>query len=163
MQSWRERPVEESALFNPAFCGELIFRAVADYSTHRAAGLQLPLAFAILPFVLHGASRTALPARSDATFGTWAVKNNGLLAEFPGRVMQLRPVSREALMFMLQHGAMALTSDRLKVGDFPLKTNARIARTVETTEMVRSAALLGRWFAAQPSTTQVLQTIGLRP
>jgi hypothetical protein len=161
---WADRPREEAALFNPAFCGEMIVQAV--HSHHKGSGraLSLPLAYVILPLVLHPVSRSGLPTKADATFRTWAVNNDALLSPLAERVTQLRAISREAILFLVQHEALALTAQGLVAGTLPLALTRKVEPwTSETNDIRRAARFLGRWFAAQGGSAVILQTLGLRP
>jgi len=161
---WHERPSEEAALLNPAFCGELIARAAQDYERLTERPFPLPFAFLILPLVLHPPTRQALPGRANTTFATWSADHDVVLAELPERAMSLRPVTREALLFLVQHKALALGPDGLSRGASPLKLSARLAVDSEdAVSMRRAAGLLGRWFANQGTVTTVLQTMGVTP
>ncbi|MGX1098691.1 three component ABC system middle component [Amorphus sp. MBR-141] len=162
--SWRNRPAEEAALLNPAFCGELIARATKDYERLRGLPFPLPLAFVVLPLVLHPPTLAALPGRADTTFATWSADNEAILAELPERTLQLRPISREALLFMTQHRALAVGSGGLRTGVKPLKLSAKPPVSTPAVDNIRrAAALLGRWFGSQGASAQILQTIGVTP
>jgi len=162
--AWADRPREEAALFNPAFCGEMITQAV--HSHHKSCGrpMSLPLGYVILPLVLHPATRIGLPTKADTTFRTWAVNNDALLSPLADRVTQLRNVSREAILFLVQHHALELTVHGLLAGASPLPLSRKVEpNTDETNDIRRTARFLGRWFAAQGGSAVILQTLGLRP
>jgi hypothetical protein len=162
--AWPERPAEEAALFNPAFCGELIARCMSDYETARAAPLPLALAFVVLPLTLHRQTRELLPGRSDATLMTWAADRGPLIADLPDRVLALRRVTREAILFLTQHSAISVTAMGLNRGPHPLKLSAKRPTSTPDAEAARRAAgLLGRWFAHQGGAAAVLQALGVRP
>jgi len=122
---WEHRPAEEAALYNPAFCGELLSRTVAAYRKASNRPLALPLAFVVLPLTLAPAIRAQLPGKSNTTFATWAAQHEVLLTELPDRVLALRPVTREALLFLTQHRAMAISPHGLEPGPTPLKSSMR--------------------------------------
>lgn len=161
---WRSRPTEEAALYNPAFCGELLARAVTTYckATDRAFGL--PLLFVVLPLTLAPAIRFQLPGKSNTTFATWATQHEVMLTELPNRVLALRPVTREALLFLAQHGALTIGPKGLTPGPKPLKLSAqRVTSSDEVEDIQRAAGLIGRWFANQPNIRAVLLAMGVRP
>lgn len=163
--SWRDRPPEEAALLNPAFCGELIARATKDYERIRATAFPLPLGFVVLPLVLHPPTLNALPGRANTTFATWSADNEALLAELPGRTLRLRPISREALLFLAQHRALTVSAEGIRTGEKPVKLTAKapMSTTPEVDEVRRAAGLIGRWFANQGTPSQILQTMGVTP
>jgi hypothetical protein len=162
--AWSKRPVELAALFNPAFCGELLVRTTNEYFGIRGTPIPLPFAFVVLPLTLHPTTRSALPGRADATFATWCAENHVLLAELATRTIQLRPVSREALLFMTQQQAIAIDGEGITPGPRPLKLFAKLAATSNEAHQIRLAAgLLGRWFANQSRPSVILQSLGVRP
>ena len=162
--AWPERPSEEARHFNPAFCAELICRTVCEYFKSREAGLSLATAFLVLPLTLHKPTRDALPGRANLAFAGWIAERNPLLAELPGRVSRLRPITREALMFGIRHELLTIQDGDLVPGAKPIRINARPALTTDDVNEARSAAgLLGRWFANQGTQLAVLQGMGVSP
>jgi hypothetical protein len=162
--TWRDRPPEEAALLNPAFCGELIARATKDYERIRATAFPLPLGFVVLPLVLHPPTLAVLPGRANTTFATWSADNEALLAELPERTLRLRPISREALLFLAQHRALTVDAEGLRTGEKPMRLTAKAAAaTPDVDDIRRAAGLLGRWFANQGAPVQILQTMGVTP
>ncbi|SLN69245.1 hypothetical protein ROJ8625_03611 [Roseivivax jejudonensis] len=161
---WDERPAEEARNLNPAFCAELIARTVAEYHKARKTPLSIATAFLVLPLTLYKPTRNALPGRANTAFAAWIATNNPLLAELPGRVNRLRPVSREALIFSIRYGINALNGGGLVPGAKPIKLTARSSPTTDDVNDARAtAALLGRWFGAQPRESAILQGFGVAP
>jgi hypothetical protein len=160
---WRERPQEEAAHFNPAFCGELLVRTLGQFRKQARNAMPLVYAFLVLPLVLHPGSRRVLPQRANTAFASWAGDNADMLSVLPDRVLRLRPVTREALLFLSQLQAISVDSDGVVFGRRPMRLNARISATTdEVDEMRRAAGLLGRWFAYQSDSAAILQTMGVR-
>jgi hypothetical protein len=160
--AWHDRPPEEASNFNPAFCGEMIYRAAAEYVRMRELPFSLALAFLVLPILLHKGTRDQLPRRADVMFVTWAAEHGPALAGLPDRAARLLPVSREALMFLLQNEVMRLHRGGIVAGAKPIRLSATpSAVTDETRETRRSAGLLGRWFANQGQPASVMQVLGV--
>lgn len=160
--SWSARPPEEAAYFNPAFCGELISRSIRDFMETRGKPLPLALAFLILPLVMHPGTRRALLSKANTTFESWCANNQEILVGVPDRVLSLRPVTREALLFLAQLEAITVTKDGLLLGPKTIKMPAKPKNTTtEVDETRRRAALVGRWFASQPAVAPVLQAMGV--
>jgi len=87
-----------------------------------------------------------------------------LLAQLPVRVNQLRPITREALIFGVRHQLPAINDGGVVPGDKPVRLNSKPALTTEDVDEARSAAgLLGRWFANQRMQASILQGMGVRP
>lgn len=162
--TWDERPAEEAALFNPAYCGELIARCVSEYENARSTPLPLALAFTVLPLTLHAPTRGRLPGRSNATLVTWAAEQGSFIADLPQRVLALRSVTREGLLFAAQYGALAVDAEGLRRGPSPFRLSAKRPEATPDAEAARrSAGLVGRWYANQGSAASVLQALGVRP
>lgn len=161
---WRDRPSEVAALLNPAFCGELIARAAQDYGRLCGRPFPLPFAFLVLPLTLHPPTRSALPGKANATFSTWSAEHEVVLAELPKRMAAFRPISREALLFLVQHRALELGPEGLAQGTSPLKLSVKPPISSDDADLTRrSAGLIGRWFANQGSLVDILQTMGVTP
>jgi hypothetical protein len=161
--AWRERPQEEAAHFNPAFCGELLARMVDQFGKHSGSPMPLTHSFLILPLVLHPGARKALPGRANTAFASWAGKNSDVLGTLPDRTLRLRPVTREALLFLAQLGAISINAEGVAIGERPIKLSAKLPVTTdEVDEMRRAAGLLGRWLGNQSNSAGILQTMGVR-
>lgn len=161
---WSDRPLEEATNLNPAFCGELIFRASAAYRKAAEQPFSIALSYLILPIVLHKATRDQLPGRASTAFAGWVAEHGVGLAEFPDRVLRLVPITREALLFLLQHQVMSLQDGGLQPGARPIRLSSKPAHTtVDVDEARNAAALLGRWFANQGSASAIMQGLGVSP
>ena len=161
---WTERSSEEARVFNPAFCGELIYRTVSEHYGARRSGFSIVTAFLVLPLTLHAETREALPRRADAAFAGWVAEHGALLVNVPDRTRRLRPVSREALLFALSHRLIAMEGGGLVPGVRPVAHRARPTVSSDEVDAARRAAgLLGRWFAGQGSELSILRGIGVAP
>jgi hypothetical protein len=162
--AWSVRPPEEAHNFNPAFCGELIFRAVAEAHRAQALPFSFALSFLILPLTLHKPTRDVLPGRASVAFAGWIAEKNSLLADLPDRINRLRPITREAILFSIQHNLLGIQDGGLIPGSCPFRLTTRPAQTTEDANDARSAAgLLGRWFANQSSASSFMQGMGVAP
>ncbi len=162
--AWAQRPTEEASNFNPAFCGELLCRAVGEYHKVRSTPFNVALAFLVLPLALHKPTRDRLPGRSNVAFAGWVAEHNTLIAELALRVERLRPVVRESMMFAIRQQRLAFQEGGLVPGTMKLKLAAKSdPSTPDADEARGAAALLGRWFAGQASAPAILQGFGVVP
>lgn len=166
MQTWAHRAVEEANLFNPAFCGAILARTSENFA--KKAGRELPfaLAFLVLPIVLHRATREALPASTITSLLPWIQENKQLIVDFPVRAQRLRDISREAILFGVQHETLAVTPDgALSLGAKHRSPTERRTPlfTAEARECMERAAFLGRWLAAAGSTASIFAAWGVAP
>jgi len=162
--AWTDRPQEEARNFNPAFCGELVFRAVAEAHNRHALHFNFSLSFLILPLILHRPTRDILPGRASVAFAGWIAERRSLLVDVPEKIKVLRPITREAILFSIQHDLLAVQNGDLIPGSRPFRLTTRPDPSTEDTNGARSAAaLLGRWFANQSSVSSIMQGLGVTP
>jgi Family of unknown function (DUF6521) len=166
MQPWTNRVIEEANLFNPAFCATLIAKAADEYQKKVQSPLPFPIAFLLLPITLHRGTRDALPGSTITSLLSWIQDNRDQLVDFTIRVQRLRGITREALLFGMQHETLGITPDGgVAVG--PKRQSATEKRTglftEETRECVERAGFLGRWFAAAGTTATIYAAWGIAP
>ena len=166
MQSWRLRAIEEANLFNPAFCAMLLARAADDFTKKAKRALPFPLAFLVLPVVLHRETRQALPHSTITSVLPWVQNNREHLVEFSSRVTQIRDITREALIFGVQHEVLSLS----ETGDVKaiLRRRSAVSKnadlfTNEVNDCLERAGFVGRWFAAAGSTATIFAAWGVAP
>ena len=94
----------------------------------------------------------------------WLADNGPFLAQLPDRVLRLVPVSREALLFLIQHDALRIEDGGLIPGAKPIRLTEKLSQTTDDVVEARgAAALLGRWFANQGTASSILQGLGVSP
>ena len=166
MRPWPERVIEEARLFNPAFGAVLLAEAADNFSKKAKHPLPFAVAFLVLPIVLHESTRIALPNSTLTTLLPWVQDNREHLVDFAFRVKQLRDISRESVLFALQHDILALNdSGALNVGSArksitPVRTPLF---TDEAREYVERSAFIGRWFATTGTTANIFSAWGVTP
>lgn len=162
MTPWDERPPEVAHLFNPAFCALILRHAVKAYAKERGDGMALGLAGLVLPVLLHGRTRDALPATTGALLHTWLQANPEVQVGLARRVRAIAPHTREAALFGLQRGVLAVSDGLLTAPAIRLRAYTPLPES-EAEVSVRRAGFLGRWFAKSGSAATVLALWGLRP
>jgi len=162
--AWQDRPQEEASVFNPAFCGDLIFRAMRGYYQMRKRPFNFGLSFLVLPIVLHKPTRDILPGNASAAFTAWSAERSGLLVGLPDRISRLVPITRESLSFLMQNSAVQVAQGGLVAGPKPIAISAKLEWTTKDADDARhAAALLGRWFANQGPASVIMQGFGVTP
>jgi len=166
MKPWANRAIEEANLFNPAFCATLLAKAADEFSKKAGRPLPLSLGFLILPIVLHGGTRSALPGSTITSLLPWVQDHREELIDFGIRVQRLLAITREAIMFGVGHETLALEDHGgLTVGT--KRQSATEKRTALFTEDAREcvdrAGFMGRWFAAAGTAATIYAAWGIRP
>jgi hypothetical protein len=166
MQPWSSRPVEESYLFNPAFCGLLIACTSSEFTKKIGGPLPFALAFLILPIILHQKTRKALPATTVTSLMAWSQDNREIMINFPDRVRRLSGITRESILFGAGQNALWLDENgNIKKGNKLLAPTAKRAPllTGETEECIERSAFLGRWLASAGTTATIYAAWGITP
>jgi hypothetical protein len=166
VQSRRERSPEEANLFNPAFCGALVVKAVENFTKNAGDGLPFSLAFLILPIVLHRETRQSLPRTTITSLLAWIEDHQHQLVGFPDRVRRLRPITQEAVMFGLAHEALRVSESGLIIlGSTRVVTTERtmILFTEEARDCIDRSGFVGRWFAKAGSPSTIMAIWGVAP
>ena len=96
---WRQRSIEERALFNPALLAAVVHQAAAGYYAEKGAGLPFPLAFLAAAVVLHRPSRSALPTSVRTTLAAWLADHPDSRVGLLERARGIAPLLREGMLF----------------------------------------------------------------
>ena len=163
MKPWHLRPQEIANLLNPAFCGQVLHAAVKAHVATNDRSLPYPLAFLVLPLVLHRATRDAITGQTRQ-FQNWIGDHEEVKIGFAERARQTAPYARESILFVLQTKAVTIAPDGGLLPGVPLKRLRRsVAQGDDDESCVAKAAVLGRWFATAGSPATVFATIGIQP
>jgi hypothetical protein len=163
MISWHRRPVEIANLLNPAFCGEIIRRSAQAYQEISSKAFPYPLAFLILPIVLHKRTRELIAMKRRKLLHVWLEDNPEVKIGFAERAAEFVPLTKEALIFMLQMNVMTIeTNAMLKILPFK-KVTVQGLENQEIADCYRQAEFVGRWFARGGTIETIYIMWGVRP
>lgn len=165
MKAWHKRPIEEAHLLNPAFCCVTLTSSIISYGSVEDAGMPFPLAFMILPIVLHKPTRDLLPRDTRTSFPAWIQNNAAARVLFYERVVSVKPYTREALTFGLIHSWLAIQEKgnlHHIINETDVKKSSKTLND-EAKECVLRADFLGKWLALAGSAQTVMTLWGIRP
>ena len=162
MKRWDLRPVEIRNLFNPAFCGLILVRALQGYEEENPDGMPFSLALLVLPLCLHKDSRQVI-ADSPRSYLLKTVENNPqFLVGFANRTTDLLPFALEAFGLLMERGCFVVLQDgRLKT--VPDRVRKSVTGTSESVSCQRVARIIGKEFARIADRVTVYTTFGIRP
>jgi hypothetical protein len=157
MTSWPDRPRIPATMLNPALLAVVQSAAAHAYERGGERPMPWPMAFVVVPLVLHHPTRTALPRDTRTHLSTWIARNPLLRAGFPRRAAALAPAAREGMRFGLRHGVLSVNAGGLSGTIRPDAAHGELG------ELIAKASLVGRWLAKsdQPSTAFAL--LGVAP
>lgn len=111
MKRWDQRPFEIRNLFNPAFCGLILFRALHGYEEEDPRGMPFSLSLLVLPLCLHKDSREVIASSPRSYLLKTTEKNQQLVVGFAGRVTEMLPYAFEGFGLLLETGCITIADD----------------------------------------------------
>ena len=162
MRSWDYRPDEVKNLFNPAFCGRVIYGTISEYQKNTKRDFPFPLIYLVLPLVLPRQIRTEISSRTQLT--NWVQKHKELIYNCGERARDLVEITNEAIEFMMQAGYIRLNDN----GELSkVLTAGALSKTKhidsEVAECLQKAEHVGRWFAGAGKVEIIYTCLGVRP
>ena len=162
MKSWVERPIEIRNLFNPAFCGVLLARAIKAFEVEDERGMPFSLTLLVLPLVLHRPSRQVICLSNRAYFLKVVEENPELIVGFGERARSYLPYALEAFGMLMHMGCILVTDDgRIKL--VPRRVSTKELESSECKECEQTAKRLGREFARLRDRVTIYTMLGVKP
>jgi hypothetical protein len=162
VKRWDQRPFEIRNLFNPAFCGLVLFRALQSYEEEDARGMPFSLTLLVLPLCLHKDSREVIAGSPRSYLLKTTEKNQQLMVGFADRVTQMLPYAFEGFGLIMERGCITITEDG-RIKTVTEKVRKKIDGTAETVSCQKVARILGREFARIADRATIYTTFGIRP
>jgi Family of unknown function (DUF6521) len=166
LELWRDRPIEEANLFNPAFLCALINEFLTDYVKSQAGGAPVTVVVIALATTLHRASRERLPNRTVTPLYAWLQDNEDLLIGFSNRAKNIVPYVKEAILF-------GMATETLTAGNghnlLPGANKSKFSKlfiestTVEMRSIIDRSKFMGRWLSNSGSEISVAAAWGVKP
>jgi hypothetical protein len=162
MKSWQERPIEIRNLFNPAFCGLVMYRAIASFQEVDKAGMPFSLSLLVLPLCLQRQSREIIRKGNRSYFLKIVAEHPEMQVNFARRCSDVFPFTLEALGMLMHIDVLVISPEgRLLTG--PGAVRKAVSGRPETVETQRAAAYLGKEFARIGDRATIYTTLGIRP
>ena len=162
MKRWEQRPFEIRTLFNPAFCGLILFRAMQGYEEEDPHGMPFSLSLLILPLCLHKDSREVIASGSRSHLLKVTEKSPQIQVGFSDRTTAMIPYAFEGFDLLMEKGCILL-SDEGCLQTVSGKIKKSVTGTDETKSCQRVARYLGKEFARIADRVTVYTTFGIRP
>ncbi|WP_447985730.1 three component ABC system middle component [Nitrospira sp. Nam74] len=162
MKPWDQRPFEIRNLFNPAFCGLVLFRAMQGYEEEDLRGMPFSLCLLILPLCLHKDSRETLAGSTRTYLLKITESNPQVQVGFAERATAMLPYAFEGLGLLMERKCISL-GDNGRLRAVPNKVRKSVVGTDETKSCQRVARFLGKEFARIADRVTVYTTFGVRP
>ena len=168
MKKWEQRSPEIAYGLNPAYYALLLYEAVSSFQNKRDSGMPFALALLILPLLFYTKVRERLPHNERTSLYEWLKEYPEVRIDFPRKVSQLLPYTRESMIFAIQQsvieinqqGNFIVVKERvkkkvLKQLDWPKDSTAASG--------IEKAKLLGKWFAFLGGNAEsIYRSLGIR-
>ena len=162
MKSWNDRPRELRNLFNPAFLGVVMLRAIKEFQKEGGKAMPFSLCLLIPALALHKETRETLKMGMRTYFVKIVEDNPKLLVDLTARLQGLFPYTMDALGYLLSQGAI-MVDDKGHIAAVDGAIRTTISGTQETIDCQKVARSLGRKFAQISDRATVYVTLGIRP
>lgn len=162
MKRWDQRPFEIRNLFNPAFCGLILFRALHAYEKEDARGMPFSLSLLVLPLCLHKDSREVIASSPRSYLLKTMEKNQQVMVGLADRVTQMLPYTFEGFGLLMDTGCITI-ADNGRIQAVPKTVRKTVNGTDETVACQKVARIVGREFARIADRATVYTTFGIRP
>ncbi len=162
MKRWDQRPFEIRNLFNPAFCGLVLFRAMQGYEGEDPRGMPFSLVLLVLPLCLQKDSREVIAAGSRSYLLNITEKNPQVQLGLAKRVSTMLPYAFEGLGLLMERGGISVAVDG-RLQTVPDKVRKSVTGSDETKSIQRVARFIGKEFARIADRVTIYTTFGIRP
>lgn len=162
MKRWDQRPFEIRNLFNPAFCGLILFRALHAYEEEGARGMPFSLSLLVLPLCLHKDSREVIAESPRSYLLKTAENNQQVMVGFADRVTQMLPHTLEGFGLLMERRCIAIADDG-RIQTMSKKVRKTVDGTDETKTCQKVARIIGKEFARIADRSTIYTTFGIRP
>ncbi|WP_043767359.1 three component ABC system middle component [Algiphilus aromaticivorans] len=162
MKRLDQRPFEIRNLFNPAFCGLILFRGIRGYEEADARGMPFSLTLLLLPLCLYKDSRDVIARNSRSRLLSTTELNQQLMVGFADRVTQMLPYAFEGFGLLMEKGCVAISNDA-RIQSVPKTVRKAVKGTDETVACQKVARILGKEFARIADRSTIYTTFGVRP
>jgi ABC-three component (ABC-3C) system Middle Component 3 len=162
VKRWDQRPIEIRNLFNPAFCGLILFRALHGYEEEDVRGMPFSLSLLVLPLCLHKDSRKVIASSPRSYLLKTAERNQQVMVGFADRAIHMLPYAFEGFGLLMETGCIASADDG-RIQTVPDKVRKTVNGTDETVSCQKVARIVGREFARIADRVTVYTTFGIRP
>ncbi|TKA96437.1 hypothetical protein FAZ78_11480 [Cereibacter changlensis] len=162
MKRWDQRPFEIRNLFNPAFCGLVLFRALHGYEEEDDLGMPFSLSLLVLPLCLHKDSREVIARSPRSYLLKTAEKNQQIMIGFADRITQMLPYAFEGFGLLMERGCIVIGEEG-RIRTLPKKVRKTVDGTAETVACQKVARIVGKEFARIADRATVYTTFGIRP
>lgn len=156
---------EEFNLYNPAYCGFLLYSLIRTHENSSGRGIHCGLIYLALPLIFTKEILLSLPKTSRSSFVAWVTENEGVLINFHQRAESFFYITQAAQNFLVKNELIYISDGGLLCimnKSMPI-TPSLFGKSVYMKSQLTSANLLGKWISVSPSAETIYSVLGMRP
>lgn len=162
IKPWNNRSAIEAALFNPAFCGELIRHTVIAYNkTVKSGSFPYAMSYLILPFLLNAELSRQIPRTTRTGLVSWLYANRHLAATIAEKAQEMKYYTNESLLMYISLNLLQINNNgEIEIGSQQLARKHNFSR--DDVDYLKSrAVMLGSWLGKAGDVTTIFSLIGI--
>lgn len=155
---------EEFCLFNPAYCGYLLYSAINEYQLKSNKELPCSMVYLFLPLIMTKHIAISFPRSPRTSFMSWVNNNQAYTLNLNERVGGYFEVTQRAIDFLIDFNVITISErGNISIVFSDIPSNPSFCKKSDTMKShLASAKLLGKWFTNyQPAT--VYSILGVKP
>ena len=154
MRTWSNRSKEVAFLFNPAYCGKILFFVIRKYNEcTRKEDFPFALIYLLLPILVYPLSSEKINSRTR--FSKFVNDNPELFINFAERSKNFVTITNEAVEFLMACDVLRLNSNAT------FSCNKELKKSDE--EIIKKAENLGKMLANAGTINVIYLMLGVRP
>jgi len=163
MLAWKDRPEEIANLLNPAFCGEILRRAIQSYCKQKQARFPFILLYLVLPVVLTRNIRTCMPQGNERPkMHPWIEKNAQVKIGFASKVDNYCEITNEAVLFLSKHNLIEIDdAGTVNLIRFNQTTLLNTDNIEHPDNIFKAARRTGLWFSEASAVSSIFAMWGI--
>lgn len=162
MKPWNNRSDIEAALFNPAFCGELIRHTVIAYNkTVKNGCFPYAMSYLVLPFLLNVEVNRQMPRTTRTGLVPWLYENRHLAETIAKKAQEMKDYTNESLLMYISLNLLQINDNgEIEIGSQQLARKRNFSR--DDVDYLKSRAdVLGSWLGKAGDVTTIFSLIGI--
>lgn len=163
LPNWENRPTIVANLLNPAFCGEVLRITMQSYEKQKKEAFPYPLAFIVLPILLHKNIRHSLPKTSTTKFYDWLEEDDSTRLYLPKKIKNLVPYTNESIRFLIYHNAIKFDESTNLIVSKHRKKKIEYSNNSEITLIFNKSKMFGKWLTSIGDVKTIYSLIGIKP
>lgn len=162
MKTWYLRPPEIRTLFNPAFCGLILARAINGYKQEANSPMPFSLTLLILPLCLNKRTREKILENKKSYLTKIIEMHPEIRVNLAHRTQGLFPYIMEGLAYLLNCGSIEV-DDKGRITLIEEGFRKTLKGTQDTQDCQRAAILIGKKFGKVNDRVTIFTTLGIKP